>query len=98
MRCEDCDCEHDNSIETAISQKTGIIVPDGSYHDWVVGGENYEIFDRAVIKLLGAETYAAYDLAARLDAALMFRLIPVYPKSVGGIDVSLTFSRGKVKS
>lgn len=93
MKCEECGSEHDNSIETALSQKTGVVLPDGSYHDWMVGGDHYEVFDCAVLKLLGEATYTAYDVAARLDCALMYRLIPGYPKRVGGIDVSLTFDK-----
>jgi len=74
-------------IESQVEEKLrklGYKVPRGSYRDWLYGGDQYEKFDKIIIKFLGKKVYDEMDSLARLDAYLLYKL-GLGPKSAGGI-------------
>jgi len=72
-------------MASSLSKKTGIKLSGRDYWDWLDGGENFEKFEKAVLKFLGKKRFGQYELLGRLDNYLQYKL-GLGPKSAGGIN------------
>jgi len=75
------------NVWKAVNDRLGTLFNESDYNDWLDSGENYDEFEKAVLKILTPTEFDRADVAARVDALLQFKL-RIGPQHVGGIDLN----------